>query len=222
MDVVSSSQSGMEMQMSLFDAVIDMLLIKPVFLLGAALIGVALAVIFRKDRGIPRGKTTILSLGMYYYLCVMLSHIVGIPTLGEWMGMARLGESLFHPNINLIPLSDGVSLSFILNIFLFIPLGFLCPLISKTFARAKNTFFMGLGLSLFIEIIQLFTLHRVTDINDLLTNLTGTMIGYLCFYLLVKLRVVKDRRSQKPGGRDYTAYMPVVTAAAAAVLGFFS
>lgn len=66
---------------------------------------------------------------MYYYLCLLFTNIVGIPSIGEYVRLSQLGEAFFNPNINLIPLSDGFSLSFILNIILFIPLGFLCPII---------------------------------------------------------------------------------------------
>ncbi len=222
MDVVSSSESYAEIQIGLFDAIIDLLLIKPIFLLGIVLIGISLVVIFRKDSSIPKVKMSILSLVLYYYLCIMLTHIIGIPTLRECIRLSQLGESLFNPNVNLIPLSDGFSLDFVLNIFLFIPLGFLCPLMSKTFERVRNTFFIGFGLSLFIEIVQLFTLYRATDINDFLTNIIGTMTGYLFFRLITKLRIVKLHSSQTATKQDYTVYIPIVIMMVACVLGFFS
>ena len=135
METVTNNQSGVEIQLSLFEAIKDLLLINPIFLLGIILIGIFLVVIFKKNSDIPKVKTSILSLAMYYYLCLTLSHIVGIPTFGEYIRLSQLGETFFNPNINLIPFSDGFSLSFILNILLFVPLGFLCPLISKTFEK---------------------------------------------------------------------------------------
>ena len=83
----------------------------------------------------------------------MLVNIVGIPTLDEYKRLLQLGETFFNPNVNLIPFSDGFSLSFILNIFLFIPFGFLCPLISKSYERIRNTFLIGMGLSFVIYIV---------------------------------------------------------------------
>ena len=97
MDVVSSSQSSVEIQIGLFDTIIDLLLIKPIFLLGIIFIGILLVVIFRKDSSIPKVRTSILSLVMYYYLCVMLTHIIGIPTLSEYKRLSRLGEAFFNP-----------------------------------------------------------------------------------------------------------------------------
>ena len=207
METVTNNQSGVEIQLSLFEAIKDLLLINPIFLLGIILIGIFLVVIFKKNSDIPKVKTSILSLAMYYYLCLTLSHIVGIPTFGEYIRLSQLGETFFNPNINLIPFSDGFSLSFILNILLFVPLGFLCPLIR---------------LSLFIETIQLFTLHRATDIDDLLTNVIGTIIGYFCFKLIAKLRIVKLHSDDDSMEQDYTVCIPIAIIIVALILGFFS
>lgn len=141
-----------------------------------------LIVIFKKNRTGSKIRILILSLVFYYYLCVMMTKIVGIPTLSEWIRVSGLGESFFHPNINLIPFHDGFRLGAILNIFLFIPLGFLCPLISRHYQSIKHTFFIGCGLSFSIEIVQLFTLYRATDIDDLIMNTVGTLIGYFYLY----------------------------------------
>ncbi|MGX6966565.1 VanZ family protein [Vagococcus teuberi] len=39
------------------------------------------------------------------------------------------------------------------------------------------TFLVGLSFSLLIEIGQIFTMYRQTDVNDLLMNTLGVMIG---------------------------------------------
>lgn len=222
MEIISNNQAGVQIELGLFDTLKGLFLIEPIFLFGIIVIGILLAVIFQKDGTIPKMRTVILSLAIYYYLCFTLENIVGIPTFAEYIRIARLGESFFHPNINLVPLGDGFQLSFILNIFLFIPLGFLCPLLSKTFERARNIFLIGLGFSLFIEIAQLFTLYRATDINDLLTNVIGTMLGYLCFRVIAKLRIVKLHSRNGIKEQDHTAYIPIVILMIAAVLCFFS
>lgn len=100
--------------------------------------------------------------------------IVGVPTVGTFK---------INLNLNLIPLIDIVNSPLeytkntILNIILFIPLGFLVPAIWKNYRSIKTIFFMGLAISISIEILQLFT-FRLTDIDDLITNTTGTVIGY--------------------------------------------
>lgn len=220
MNLMLSYQSETVIQLSVFESIMGLLSIDAMFLPGILVIGAALAILFRKDRNIPKVKTSVFSLLLYYYLYLSFTHIVGIPTLRELLRLSGLGEPLFNPNLNLTPFAYGLSLSFILNIFLFIPLGFLCPVLSRTFEHAGKTVLMGLGLSLFIEISQLFTLYRATDVDDLLTNVLGTVIGYLCFKLLAQLRLVKSYSNQQSKGKDTLAYWPVFITAVAFVFGF--
>lgn len=222
MNSVSSNQSDVSVQLGLFDAVKDLLFVNPVFLLGIIVICAMLIIIFKKNRTIPKIRISILVLVFYYYLCVMLANIVGIPTLSEYIRLSGLGEVFFRPNINLIPFQDGFSMGFILNIFLFLPLGFLCPLISKSYQRVKNIFLIGCGLSLTIEIVQLFTLYRATDIDDLITNVAGTLIGYFCFRLIHKRVITKFRSIREFEEPHDMRYVPIVVIVTAFVLGFFS
>lgn len=178
----------MESQLNVFEAIIDMLCIKPVFMIGFAFLIVVLFWLFKKEDKLPKGQIIIASLLLYYYVCIVLYNVVGIPTISEFIRVTNLGESLFNPNISLIPLVGGVSLEFILNIFCFIPLGFLCPLVSQSFNKMKNVVVLGFGLSVAIELSQLFTLYRATDINDLIANTFGALLGFFCYQIL-KLKV---------------------------------
>lgn len=100
--------------------------------------------------------------------------VVGIPTVGTFR---------VDFGFNLVPLIDIVNSPFeytkntILNIILFMPLGFLVPAIWKNYRSVKTMFFMGLALSVSIEVVQIFT-FRLTDIDDLITNTAGAVIGY--------------------------------------------
>lgn len=222
MNPISANQSNVSVQLGLFDAIKDLLFVNPIFLLGVIIICVILIIIFRKNRTIPKIRTLLLSLAFYYYIYVMLTKIVGIPTLREYIRLSNLGEAFFNPDINLIPFSDGFSLGFILNIILFIPLGFLCPIISKSYQCIKNTFLIGSGLSLSIEIVQLFTLYRATDIDDLITNVAGTLVGYLGFWLIHKLAITKSHSKSDSKEPCCMRYMPVVMIVTAFTLGFFN
>lgn len=221
MNTVLSTQSATSVQLGLFDAIKDLLVVNLIFLLGLLVICVMLVIIFKKNKTIPKIRTSILLVVFYYYLCVMLTKIVGILTLSEYIRLSELGESFFNPNINMIPFSDGFSLGFIFNIFLFIPLGFLCPFISKSYQSVKNIFLIGCGLSLSIEINQLFTLWRATDIDDLIANTVGALVGYFCFKIIHKLIRKFHSRSdfEEP---PYMKYIPVVIIILTFVLGFFS
>lgn len=85
----------------------------------------------------------------------------------------------------------------------------------------KNTFFTGLGLSLTIEFVQLFTLYRATDIDDLITNTVGALVGYGCFKLIHRMAAKSHpvRELQEP---RVLRYLPGVIIAMTFVLGFFS
>lgn len=139
--------------------------------------------------------------------------VVGIPTVGTFK---------VDFGFNLIPLIDIVNSPLeyikntILNIILFIPMGFLVPAIWKNYRSIKTMFFMGLALSVCIEILQIFT-FRLTDIDDLITNTAGTVIGYyiskrLSFKLLIRLGDNKE---------DVLRYEPLVILVAMLLIGVF-
>ena len=104
------------------------------------------------------------------------------------VGLPSLLYIRFDRNINLVPFaymfSDyGNSL---LNVLLFVPLGFFLPVLWKRFRSFLWTALFGLGFSLSIELLQLFT-FRATDINDLMTNTAGTILGWCLGRLILKL-----------------------------------
>lgn len=200
----------MEMQLGLLEAIKDLLILDLRFIIGGILlVGTSIFWLFKKDKKSSKLRIASILIIFYYYLCVVLSHIVGLPTLKEFFRLSSLGESLFSPNINLVPLVDGISLEVILNILCFIPLGFFCPLLSKLYKQVKKVLLIGFGLSFVIEISQLFTLYRATDINDLIANTLGTLIGYLCYNLAVKLGVLKSGNSTFFEDSS-TLYLPIM------------
>ena len=84
-------------------------------------------------------------------------------------------------NLNLIPfigMADDLKNSF-LNVLLFVPLGIMLPLLWHKFRTLKSTVLFGFGMSLVIELLQILT-FRATDVNDLITNISGTILGFLC------------------------------------------
>lgn len=101
-------------------------------------------------------------------------------------------------DINLTPfvetwkLQNGLSiLDFVYNLYgniaWFVPFGLLLPVL-----RQKQGFFMtvfsGAALSLVIETVQFFIGTGVTDIDDLIFNTTGAVLGYLIFWLFFRKR----------------------------------
>lgn len=68
--------------------------------------------------------------------------------------------------------------STLLNVMLFLPLGFFLPLLWQYFRSPLRTIGLGFLISLLIEFLQIFT-YRATDVNDLITNTFGTIVGFL-------------------------------------------
>ncbi len=70
------------------------------------------------------------------------------------------------------------------NIIAFMPLGFFIPLLFSKYNSIKRIFLLGLTSSLAIELVQLFVGYNITDVDDLIYNTIGAMLGLLCFRLL--------------------------------------
>ena len=97
-----------------------------------------------------------------------------------------INDSIIRANINLVPFSRDIGVTFYLNIIMCVPLGFLLPLIWKDYRKIYKTTIVGLGFSLLIELSQLIT-TRATDIDDLIANTIGTVIGYLIWKVFSKI-----------------------------------
>ena len=104
------------------------------------------------------------------------------------VGLPSLLYIRFDQNINLVPFAYMFSdyRNSLLNVLLFVPLGFLLPVLWKRFRSFLWTGLLGFSFSLSIELLQLLTL-RATDINDLMTNTTGTILGWLLGRLVLRL-----------------------------------
>lgn len=75
------------------------------------------------------------------------------------------------------------------NILLTLPLGYLLPLMLNKIANIKSIFSIGLFFSIGIESIQFILsailgyTYKITDVDDIILNVTGASIGYICFKL---------------------------------------
>lgn len=79
------------------------------------------------------------------------------------------------------------------NIIAFMPLGFLLPGIR---GHHINGFFVVLGcfsFSLVVEVTQLVTKHGCCDVDDLILNTLGGLLGYLAYLILHRIMNKKER-----------------------------
>lgn len=80
----------------------------------------------------------------------------------------------------------GMILDMIYNVILFIPLGIALPVIRKK-ANLWKTAAVGFCVTFVIEVLVQPFIERDPNMDDLLCNTLGTVIGYLIFMLLRKL-----------------------------------
>lgn len=100
---------------------------------------------------------------------------------------------MLPPRINLAPMVNLLDyeifremlINVIGNTAMFIPIGIIWPIVFRKLDTHKKVIAAGVGFSLCIEILQLPFYDRVTDIDDLILNSLGFLIGY-GIYLLVK------------------------------------
>jgi len=161
---------------------------------------VILSFIYRRKK-IPQTKKKFLLLLVFIIYIFGAFYFTGVGTIFD---IQRHGMQLKSGQVNLLPFSREIDVvEYILNILLFIPLGFLLPFIWPDTNKIKQVVLSGVSFSLLIELSQLFT-NRRTDIDDVLMNTLGTILGYLLFSILI--RIVKKTF---PSG-NYFKYEPAI------------
>ena len=89
----------------------------------------------------------------------------------------------------------------ILNICMFVPLGFLLPLGQKKLRKAWKTYLAGFLTTLLIELTQLILQRGIFEWDDLMDNTIGAMIGY-GFYALLAAFVNIFRKDKQDRERE--------------------
>ena len=122
------------------------------------------------------------------------------------IGVPGIQYIRWDPTINLIPFQDfspSNITGMVLNTVMFAPLGFLLPAYFERYRRWGRTLAAGFLTSLTVELIQLFT-FRATDVDDLIMNTLGTLVGFL----LAKL-IFRHRSAVFRGRKDWLELMMV-------------
>lgn len=106
--------------------------------------------------------------------------------------------NMFPPRVNPVPMvylfdyaiRRDAMINVIGNTAMFVPIGIIWPGVFRQLDTHPKVIASGVGLSLFIELLQLPFFDRLTDIDDLLLNSLGFILGYLIF-LTVKKAIKK-------------------------------
>ena len=67
------------------------------------------------------------------------------------------------------------------NVLVFVPLGFFLPLMSEEPQRFSDVFLNAFTFVLGIEVFQLFSAFGAFDVDDILLNCLGAVIGFGCY-----------------------------------------
>lgn len=111
--------------------------------------------------------------------------------------------AVFPFRVNLIPLVNlfdydskrDLLLNVIGNAAMFVPSGIVLPIVYQRLNTFWKVLWAGVGISLCIEIFQLPFSARATDIDDLILNTIGVIVGYGIYTLIqcVRRRKASDQ-----------------------------
>lgn len=85
----------------------------------------------------------------------------------------------------------------IFNMLMFMPLGFLLPLLGRPFRRPTRVLLISLLTTIGIEIVQLLTGKGIFELDDILHNMLGSMAGYLLMNAVLS-STVRRRLALRP------------------------
>ncbi len=124
---------------------------------------------------------------LIYFLC-----------LAEWYGRTGTGEEyrynleLFKEIRRFITYREQLGMFAVFanlfgNILIFVPYGFFISMAAVRRGFFK-TLFLSFGLSLCVETVQLFTRVGSFDVDDILLNTAGGVLGYILFAICSAIR----------------------------------
>lgn len=140
---------------------------------------------YGSDRPFPWRKTVLL-LVLVAYLAVLsyatLQRLAGYGASGVSFHLFRAWREAWN-NFSLTSW-----LNILLNVAMFVPLGILLPVIWKNFRKWHWMLAAGLGLSLYVEVMQLVGSRGIFDIDDLFANTLGAMMGFCLLMVPLSLK----------------------------------
>ena len=150
-----------------------------------------------RDKGISRKREAQLLL---VYICIVV--VVRFTFCPFGLVDGQIQPLLFDParifplKVNLLPLvylfdypeMRDALLNLIGNVAMFIPLGIVWPSVFPKLDTHRKVIAAGVGVSLCIESLQRPFFDRTSDIDDLILNSAGFLLGYGLWLLIRKLR----------------------------------
>lgn len=133
------------------------------------------------------------------YLVVVLG--VTLLDRGTFLGTGKIQPLFYSYRDAWVNFSETAWRNIILNICMFVPFGILLPCCVKRCRKWWKVYLSGFLFTLFIEGIQLVTERGIFELDDLLGNTAGAMIGYGIFAMLSFL-YHKKKKSRITGWKE--------------------
>ncbi len=92
---------------------------------------------------------------------------------------------------SILGISTGEDASFIENIIMFAPMGFMLSALYNVFRRGIYCVLFSMSLSIFLETAQLITGRGYCQLDDVFTNTIGAAAGYILYKCYKKLSSIK-------------------------------
>ena len=166
---------------------------------AAALYAVIFAIRFvigKSQKGKVRFRQYLAEFGLVLWVCLILK-VTGMLDLVYWE-IPKAMEIL--DTVCRIPFAGNAFSMIVLNLLLFMPFGFLLPVVFPGFVKSgKKVFLAGLMFSVGIELTQLFS-GRMFESDDIIANSLGALLGYLIFLITRDIYRLLSKKNSTQGG----------------------
>lgn len=138
----------------------------------------------------------------FFMLCVFAAYIFSVfhfTGAGSLFDLLRnITKPYYSGRANFLPFSNDIDIvTYLQNVLMFIPFGFLLSLLWPNSGKFNYILLYGLTFSFLIEISQYFS-FRATDVDDLMMNTAGALLGHLIYKLFAFITKWKNRRPDCP------------------------
>lgn len=177
---------------------------------------------YRVIRFLTAGKTSIVRealVNLFFLYASFVFHVTTFP-------MNIVLYAFDHNDANLVPFVGTIRMlryinqprvveNLLGNLVLLAPLGFLLPVLFKRARRFWQVLVIGFLVSLSIELFQLVLSVRIFDIDDILINSLGVVLGFSVYFLMSKVplfyRLIskvsdQDRRGRMAGLAAFSGF----------------
>ena len=135
-------------------------------------------------------KLIVFKYPLEYLMDIVRSWEKGVVLEGLATANFIVGKSIrmYIKYFNKFPFWNGFA-NLVGNILVFIPFGFLLPKAYPSCGRWWRVGYCEVGFVMCIELFQLFSAFGAFDVDDILLNVSGSIMGYGIFAMIRKVKI---------------------------------